>query len=230
MDLNSTALDDATPKDQASYQFFINGPVGRIEALLNRATESSRFNAIAVICHPHPLYDGSLHNKVTYTLARTLNSLGIPALRFNFRGVGESQGNYANGEGELQDLLAVIAEAKRLYPGRDLWLAGFSFGAYIALRAAHQAKPAQLITIAPAINFFDPHAIRTPTCPWLLIQGKDDDIVPCEEVLDWLEDLHPAPSLRLVEGTGHFFHRQLVTLRNAIEHHFEQNQLDSVAV
>jgi len=231
MDLNLKALGNDAPKDQPSYQFFIDGPAGKIETLLNRSNGDNQHNAVAVVCHPHPLYDGSLHNKVTYTLARTLNGLGVPALRFNFRGVGESQGEYDNGEGEILDLLAVIAEARRLYPNREIWLAGFSFGAYIALRAAHQAHVTQLITVAPAINFFDPHAIKQPACPWLLIQGKNDDIVPCEEVLHWLEDMHPAPDLHLLENTGHFFHRQLTTLRNAIETHFEpRQQIENMAI
>jgi alpha/beta superfamily hydrolase len=231
MDLNLAAMKNDNGKaNQSNYQIFIDGPAGKIETLLNRASTTGPHNAVAVVCHPHPLYDGSLHNKVTYTLARTLNNLGVPALRFNFRGVGESEGQYSEGEGEIQDLLAVIAEARRLYPDRDLWLAGFSFGAYIALRAAKQAEVSQLITVAPAINFFDPHAIKTPQCDWLLIQGTDDDIVPCEEVMNWLEDLHVSPDLRLLDGTGHFFHRQLTTLRDAIDSHFEAEVLEDIAV
>lgn len=203
--------------DLKQVSFFIKGPVGNLEAVINKPVEGVSRNAVAVVCHPHPLYDGSLNNKVTYTIARTLNQLGMSAVRFNFRGVGESQGNYADGMGELEDLLAVLRYVKQLYPQHDLWLAGFSFGAYISLRAASSFPISRLITVAPPVNFFNFSGIKTPDCPWLVIQGTDDELVPFKDVKEWVDELYPAPDFVTLDNVGHFFHRRLNELRATIE-------------
>ena len=194
----------------------LEGPAGLLEARLT-PPRAGDYPAVAVVCHPHPLYGGSLDNKVTATLARTLGDCSVPALRFNFRGVGASAGAYADGEGETDDLLAVACEARRLYPDSELWLTGFSFGAYVALRAAQRIDPARLITIAPPVHLYDCAALPAPHCPWLLIQGRNDEVVPCKEVMRWASRCYPAPHAVYLDGVGHYFHGRLATLRAVIK-------------
>ena len=129
----------------------IPGPAGPIEALLEEPDRTS-FERFAVICHPHPLHQGSMLNKVVHTVSRAMIDLGYPAVRFNFRGVGASEGYFAEGIGETDDVLAVCQWMRNRYRGVGLVLAGFSFGAVVACRAALTAKPAQLITIAPPVT------------------------------------------------------------------------------
>jgi len=203
--------------DLKQIPFFIKGPVGNLEAVINKPVDGVSRKAVGVVCHPHPLYDGSLNNKVTYTIARTLNQLGMPAVRFNFRGVGESQGEYADGNGEVEDLLAVLKFVKQLYPQHEIWLAGFSFGAYISLRAISDFHVDRLITVAPPVNFFNFSGIKSPSCPWLIVQGKDDEVVPFNDVKEWVEELYPTPEFVALDNVGHFFHRRLNELRSTIE-------------
>jgi hypothetical protein len=172
--------------------------------------------AVAVICHPHPLHGGSLSNKVVHQLAKTFTGLGAVCIRFNFRGVGESEGAYDEGRGELQDLLAVVAWARARWPELPLWLGGFSFGGSIALQAAQQLAPQRLVTVAPAINYFPDSSLNLPGISWLLIQGGADDIVPATLVTEWAADLEFQPQLVLLEGAGHFFHGRLNELRQTI--------------
>lgn len=205
-----------TPRTASTEQsLLLAGPAGALEARLT-PPRAAHYPAVAVVCHPHPLYGGSLDNKVTATLARTLSDCGVPALRFNFRGVGASAGAYADGAGETDDLLAVAREAGRLYPDRELWLAGFSFGAYVALRAAHRANAARLITVAPPVHLYDCAEVPAPQCPWLLIQGRNDEVVACKEVIRWASRCYPAPHAVYLEGVGHYFHGRLATLRAVI--------------
>lgn len=206
----------ARSSELVSFQFHMVGPAGRVEAVMTRPIETGTQGAVAVICHPHPLYDGSLHNKVTHTLALAFNDLGVPAFRFNFRGVGGSEGLFDGGKGETGDLLAVIGEAKRLFPQREVWLAGFSFGAFVALKASQQTHIARLITVAPPINLFDFSDIKRPQCDWLIIQGNQDDIVPASEVLRWARAQRPTPQIIEMDETGHFFHRRLSPLRQSV--------------
>jgi len=172
--------------------------------------------AAAVILHPHPLYGGTLHNKVVHMLARALNEIGVATVRFNFRGVGASSGSFAEGIGETDDALAVVEWARTQAPHVPLWLAGFSFGAYVALRAADRAVPAGLITVAPAVHLYDFSAVALPRCPWLLIQGEADEVVPVESVRAWLAGLAVAPEAHFLPGVGHFFHQRLADLQEAV--------------
>jgi alpha/beta superfamily hydrolase len=192
------------------------GPAGKIEARVIPPGAGSPYPAVAVICHPHPLHGGNLDNKVTATLAKTMSALGVPVLRFNFRGVGASGGRYAGGKGETEDLLAVIGEAQRLYPQRALWLAGFSFGAYVALRASQCIAVDRLITVAPPVNLYNLSDFTPPECPWLLIQGTDDEVVPYKQVLKWATRLYPAPQTVYLDDVGHYFHGKLTTLQSVI--------------
>ncbi len=162
-----------------------------------------------------------MDNKVATTLARSFQELGVPTLRFNFRGVGESAGSFDEGVGETHDALAVVAQGHALWPGAALWLAGFSFGGHVALRAARQPGGEgvqRLVTVAPAFTrYYDsPAAVPMPRCPWLIVQGDADEVIAPQEVIDWARALEPAPDLQVMPGVGHFFHGRLNELREAV--------------
>ena len=196
------------------------GPAGDIEALVetpaDMPAEADAPRRFGVVCHPHPLYGGRLDNKVVYTLARACVELGVPSIRFNFRGVGASAGQYDEGRGETADALAVIAYGRERWPGAALWLAGFSFGGAVAVRAAAQAQPEELITVAPGITRVAMEGIASPACPWLIVQGDADDVIEPAAVQEWARRQSPAPDLRLLPGAGHFFHGRLHELRQIV--------------
>jgi alpha/beta superfamily hydrolase len=197
----------------------INGPTGQLEALLEVPRECSG-QRVAVLCHPHPRHQGTMMNKVVHTLSRAMNDLGMSAVRFNFRGVGASEGAFADGIGETEDTLAVIDWAAGKFPGHELCLLGFSFGGMVAARAALSALPAQLVTIAPAATRMAALLEgRQPECPWLIVQGETDDVVSCDEIVEWVNGLAPGPALFVVPDTGHFFHGRLTKLREIVVNH-----------
>jgi uncharacterized protein len=203
----------------------IAGPAGSLEMLLETpqpaAADAPR--AFGVVCHPHPLHGGTLDNKVVWTIARAFEQLGAPALRFNFRGVGASEGRYDDGRGETADALAVVAFGRQRFPGAALWLGGFSFGGAIAVRAAGEAHPERLVLVAPGITRVEVDGAAPPQCPWLIVQGGADDVVPPGKVLDWAHTLSPAPGVRIVPGAGHFFHGRINELRDVISGFMEQS-------
>ncbi|HEX6549868.1 MAG TPA: alpha/beta hydrolase [Gammaproteobacteria bacterium] len=198
----------------ASEAVVFNGPAGVLEGLIDKP--AGQPSAVAVVCHPHPLYQGSMHNKVAYILSRAFNELGGISLRFNFRGVGASDGEYADGVGETADALAAIDWLTARHPGLPLWLAGFSFGAYVALRAQSQRPVKLLVTVAPAVERFDTSGVVLPTMPWLLVQGDADEVVAPQAVLDWVAGLAKPPQLAVLKGAGHFFHGRLNELRQTV--------------
>jgi len=199
----------------------ISGPAGRIEALLEQPRETGP-STVAVLCHPHPQFQGTMLNKVVHTLSRSMNDLGIPAVRFNFRGVGASEGEYADGVGEATDTLAVADWACQRFPGAELWLGGFSFGAMVAGRGALAASPGRLIMIAPAVDRMNKLMDDAqPDCPWLIIQGDEDEVVSCDAVVDWVNRLNPGPELVLLSGVDHFFHGRLTLLRETLVSHLK---------
>jgi len=193
----------------------LSGPAGTLEALIE-TPERMNAAAFGVICHPHPLYGGTLDNKVVYIVARAFQELGAPTIRFNFRGIGASQGAFAEGIGETDDTLAVIGYGRERWPGAALWLAGFSFGGAVAIRAAASSAPARLVTVAPAISRVDLTDTAMPRCPWLIVQGGADDLVNAAEIARWSESLEHRPELVVLPGVGHFFHGKLNELRDAI--------------
>lgn len=195
--------------------FVIAGPAGQLEALLEQP-EGFDGRRVAVLCHPHPQHQGTMLNKVVHTLARAMTDLGVLAVRFNFRGVGASEGDYGGGTGESDDLECVAAYARQRWPDAELWLAGFSFGAVIAARAAVKLAPAQLISIAPAVNILGQTLASTPDMPWLIVQGEADDVVAASDVLEWAEGLEPRPEVVVLPDAGHFFHGHLVALRELL--------------
>jgi uncharacterized protein len=199
----------------------LRGPAGDIEARVEtpQAAENERDRSIAafgVVCHPHPLFGGTLDNKVVYTVARAFHDLGLPTIRFNFRGVGKSAGAFAEGIGETDDALAVIEAGRQRWPGAALWLAGFSFGGAVAIRAAAQANPERLVTVAPAIRRVSLADTSLPECPWLIVQGDADDVVSHVDVVEWASRLPRPPEIVLLPGVEHFFHGKLNELRDAV--------------
>ena len=199
--------------------FTLPGPVGPLEAVLDGADvgeDEAAPPAIGVVCHPHSLHGGSLNNKVVYTLARTFVELGVPTLRFNFRGVGRSAGEFDAGRGEQADLAAAVAWLRERCPGSPLWLAGFSFGSFVAWQAHRNVHAARLLLVAPPVNLFDfgpPHPVAIP---WCVIQGAEDEIVPVDAVRQWIAAQPTSPHYIELPDAGHFFHARLNHLREAV--------------
>jgi hypothetical protein len=196
----------------------IPGPAGLIEARLEDPLPSgTRPVVIGVVCHPHPLHGGTMQNKVVHTVARAMQEAGAPTVRFNFRGVGQSGGTYADGIGEVDDALAVVEWARSRWNCSALWLAGFSFGAAVALQAAAQARPSRLVTVAPPVGRLITQPIARPPCPWLIVQGDRDELVDCETVRRWAASYaQDAPELLVMNDAEHFFHGRLGELRAGV--------------
>lgn len=191
----------------------IAGAAGDIELIVDLPAAAPR--AVAVCCHPHPLFGGTLTNKVIHTVARSFTAQGAAAVRFNFRGVGASQGAHDDGIGETDDLVTVAEWARSRWPGLPLWLGGFSFGSYVALRGAARLAPALLVTVAPPVGRWDFSSIAAPTCPWLVVQGSEDELVPAAGVVAWAQALQPAVRIAMLDGATHFFHGRLHELQDA---------------
>lgn len=202
----------------AAQPIEIAGPAGKLEAIVELPEDSP--TAIAVVCHPHPLQQGTMHNKVASTVARAFCRLGAAAVRFNFRGVGASAGAFADGFGERDDALAVVRWSRQRWPGLALYLGGFSFGAVVALMATSEAEPAGIVTVAPPVNRLAPEFLP-PTCPWLLVQGAADEVVDADAVVAWAKSQRPSPELVVLDGVGHFFHGQLNPLAERVNAFFE---------
>lgn len=170
-----------------------------------------------MLCHPHPVYGGTMQNKVVHTIAKTLAAHNFTSLRFNFRGVGLSAGSYDDGIGEVDDALAAADWLQDSQKGLPLVLAGFSFGSFVAMQAAAKLKPTALITVAPPIRMFDFDGIDAIDCPWLLIQGDEDEVVDADSVVNWARTLKTPPQLEIVHGASHFFHGKLIELRSVCD-------------
>ena len=194
------------------------GPAGLLELAVELPeADVPALPVVAVVCHPLPTEGGSMHNKVVTMVARALRELGAATVRFNFRGTGHSEGQFDEGRGEADDLRAVVAWVRAQRPRQQLWLAGFSFGAYVSLRVAEELKPALLISIAPPAGRWDFASIAQPTMPWLVVQGDNDEVVDPQAVYGWLEKSKAQAELVRMPDTGHFFHRKLIDLRGAIK-------------
>ena len=197
----------------------IAGAAGQIEALLEEGRDDGPFSGgdyVAVICHPHPLYGGTMDNKVVSTLARIYRELGITSLRFNFRGVGASEGEHDEARGEVDDLCVVSEWLLAQYPGSQLLLAGFSFGSAIASAASERLAVAQMILIAPPVIRYSYAPTGAFACPVTIVLGGQDEVVEIESVLSWLESLDSPVEPILIPEASHFFHGQLNTLREKL--------------
>ena len=202
-------------KAPASEKLSVEGPAGRLEAILDTPKEVPPAGR-AVVCHPHPQHGGTMHNKVAHTLARAFVLSGFQTLRFNFRGTENSEGEYDAGVGELDDALAAIDWLRERSPDGPTWLAGFSFGAAIAIRAALETELDGLISVAPAVYRFASGLDSQPQCPWLIVQGDEDELVAVDETIGWVNGLDPGPELVVMPGAEHFFHGRLVELRSIV--------------
>lgn len=196
---------------------FIPGPAGLLEACLhNRANIVNPWTL--VICHPHPLYGGTMDNKVITTIAKAGVELEMQVLRFNYRGVGKSEGTFAGAVGECEDLNAVMHFLKKEFTHLRFIVCGFSFGAYIAAKVTSETPDIKgLITVAPAVLHYDFNGLAKMHCPWFLIQGDADEIVPPQSVYHFLEKTAQTITRRDFVGAGHFFHGRLVELKQTIK-------------
>lgn len=211
---------------QERHEFFLRGPAGKLECVADVPEAGDERPATIVLCHPHPLHGGTMHNKVVTIMERAMRELGLRTIRFNFRGAGESEGEHDEGYGETDDLFAVTEFVRHTRPNDELWLGGFSFGAYIATRAAQNLQLGQLITIAPAVDRFKFDELQHPGCPWLVVMGDEDEIVPFDEVSNWVESVDPEPDFLVMEQAGHFFHRRLMDLRGLLKNGVRPNLPD----
>lgn len=192
----------------------LDGPAGNIEGVAHLPQGEAR--AVAVVAHPLPTMGGTMENKVAVMLAKTFAEMGCVALRFNFRGVGASEGEFTGGDGETEDMAAVARYAREQF-GEDLplLLSGFSFGGYVAARAARQLAPRHLVLAAPAVGRFAMPVVAPDT---LVVHGEHDDVVPLAGVLEWAGPQH-LPVV-VLPGAGHFFHGRLTQLRDIVTKHF----------
>ena len=190
---------------------FIAGPAGKIECAVDLPESGTR--GIALIAHPHPLFGGTLDNKVVQCLARAFVELGYTAWRPNFRGVGASDGVHDEGRGELEDLFAVVEFSRSDKPV----LAGFSFGAAVQTRLAQRVKPERMVLVGLAVKHLDAAPVPADT---MLIHGEKDETVPLAEVLAWAlpQDL----PVTVVAGADHFFHRRLAVLRGIVQNNWRR--------
>lgn len=203
--------------------FFISGPVGQIHAYGHAGLESGRLfdqKKVAVICHPHPQQGGTMDNKVVTSLMRTYRDLGIHVVRFNFRGVGKSEGEFAQGKGEHEDLITVVNWVIEEFKEFDLLLAGFSFGSSIAARASYVVSRLQHLTlVAPPIERYEYDRDGIFTVPLCVIQGDQDERVDAQGVVNWVGQLKsPHHLIRYPEAT-HFFHGYLSHIKSDLSQH-----------
>jgi alpha/beta superfamily hydrolase len=154
---------------EVTGELTLRGPAGEIEAVAELPEPQLARAGVALICHPHPLHGGTMHNKVVVMIERSLRELGLRTLRFNFRGVGASNGEHDDGRGETLDVLALAEWLQKVRPNDALWLAGFSFGSYVALLAARHLPVKQMISVAPPVGRWDFSAAIAPPCPWLVV-------------------------------------------------------------
>jgi alpha/beta superfamily hydrolase len=199
-------------KSPGEHHFYFEGQKGQLEGFVT-VPETRRDDVFAILGHPHPLFDGTMQNKVVTTMARAFKSLGIASARFNFRGVGTSFGSYDAGIGESEDMLILAKLFQAEFPLSTLIFAGFSFGSYVAYRAASQHPNALLITVAPSVQNYNYKEFTPQPMPWTILQGEEDEVVPFVDVETFAKE-QGLPMIPFPE-TSHFFHGQLLILKNS---------------
>ena len=187
----------------------LDGPVGKLEVVINRPAGTPR--GIALIAHPHPLFGGTLDNKVAQTLASTFAELDCVALRMNFRGVGQSEGKHDEGNGETDDMLFLAEYAKREFAELPIFLAGFSFGGFVQTRVATKLEVRKLVLIAPAAGRFDVAEVKPDT---LVVHGELDETVPLQAIMDWARPQNLP--IVVIPGADHFFHKRLHLIKQLV--------------
>jgi alpha/beta superfamily hydrolase len=206
-----------------SHALIYPGIVGDLEVELSVPSHPIS-NALAMIGHPHPLFGGTMNNKVVSTLVRVFDALNIPSLRFNFRGVGKSEGGYDAGLGESEDMLLLVKQWLIERPETRVFFAGFSFGSYVAWRAAVQSKAALLISIAPPVHHYDYTEFPPAPHPWIVVQGDQDEVVPANLVCDFVKR-YPTIELLRFANASHFFHGELIALKEQLIHAIQAYEL-----
>lgn len=192
----------------------LRGPAGLLEVGLDEAAPGRPAQGLALVCHPHPLHGGTMDNKVVQTLARAFAQLGWRVLRFNYRGVGKSEGQWDAGRGEVEDALCAVESVAK--PGEPLLLAGFSFGGHVAAclaqRLQQSSRPAKrLVLVGPATASFEVPGVPADT---VVIHGELDEVVPLQATLDWARP--KSLPVIVMPGVGHFFHGQLPLLKGTV--------------
>lgn len=194
---------------------FIEGPVGRLEAILKEP--EAAVTRAAVVCHPHPLFKGTMHNKVVYRIAKVFQQEGFAVLRFNFRGTGKSQGEHDRGQGEQDDLRAALAFIESKYADAEIWVAGFSFGSGVALKVGcGDARVRALVAAGVPVSKYD--AYQVPDCgkPKLFVQGSHDEFGSRADLEAAFASLSEPKALKIIEGGDHFFEGHLDELSEAV--------------
>lgn len=197
-----------------SKKFYLTGHAGKMECLLDLPDAPPK--GIALVAHPHPLYGGTMENKVAQTLARTFVSLGYATARFNFRGVGESEGVHDNGVGEVDDMALMMAHMQEQYPGLPVALSGFSFGTFVQAklqqRLIAEGRPAErLVLVGTAAGKWPMPEVPKDT---ILVHGELDDTITLQQVFDWARP-QDLPVI-VIPGADHFFHRKLGHIKNLV--------------
>jgi uncharacterized protein len=194
----------------------LEGPAGRLEALLDEPDGAPR--SAVVFAHPHPLHGGTMHTKVVFRSAKALARIGCAVLRFNFRGVGTSRGTFAEGEGEQEDYRAALDCMANRHPGVDLWAAGFSFGCWVALDVgARDDRVTTLVGIAPPVSRYDFGAVRTSSKPKFLIHGERDELFSLRDARLFYAGLSEPKDLVVIEGADHLFDGKVSEVGDALE-------------
>lgn len=198
-----------------SEMVFIPGPAGELEGIFSYV--SRRVTHLAVLCHPHPLYGGTMHNKVIYSVAMALNQIGFATVRFNFRGVGRSAGSFNHGIGEQRDVEAVIEHFHDQYPDAVKIVGGFSFGAKVGLLAgSRDERISGLLGVGITVDVADFSFLYDYEKPKLILQGTDDQYGSLHSVEEWFHKLQEPKKLVLIDGAVHLFDGKLTELKSAI--------------
>ena len=203
------------PPTRPGERVFMHGGAGRIEAQIDAPAGTPR--GISLVAHPHPLYGGTLDNKVAQTLARTFVELGWVAVRPNFRGVGASEGVHDHGEGETEDMVGLAHQLAGRYPGLPLALAGFSFGAFVQTRVAKRVPVRRIVLVAPPSGLVSggrTYVTEDVPADTIVIHGEQDETVPLANVFDWARP--QGLPIVVIPGADHFFHRRLHLIKNIV--------------
>jgi len=204
-------------KTHESRNLFLEGPAGRLEAILWKPQDIERPAMAAVVCHPHPLFGGTMHNKVIYQTAKSLDALGLAILRFNFRGAGTSAGTHDRGRGEQADVRAALQFLAYEFPGVPLLLAGFSFGCWVGLRVGCQEeRVVELIALGTPVNDSDFSYLQSCAKPKLFVHGENDEYGDVRKVESLVDSLPGENRFVAVPGADHFFTGKLDQLDRAI--------------
>lgn len=205
------------PENQS--RFTVQGPVGQLSCSTLGLPDHPK-PITFIMCHPDPKAGGTMRNKVVTTCCKAMHLLGIPVVSFDFRGVGHSEGEHDHGDGEREDVLAVVDWVRQARPGTAIWLGGFSFGSYVTYRAAKEIQPEQLLTVAPSCGIRDFTECTSPNVPWTVIVPDADEVVSVADIFDFIsrakQDLHMIK----FHGASHFFHGKLIELRQALLDHY----------